>query len=171
MKIGQCNRVKNEIIDKIMSNQDLLKLIKYTDSNVDIYSLPNLTSKEKRELINSHIYKHKRIPTSDSEEKKTYLSICYGKSTYQTRGGGGYFKDCLLGIYAITDKSLDNILQGSRIDEIEDIINYTFQCESVKGLTDCCIVEVNDLNLSEPYIGKCIILRFIDSNNKMFEDR
>ena len=55
---GKLNELRDKIIEKIFDNQDLLKFIFYLDSDKDIPTLPDLTGRQKAELVNKRIFKH-----------------------------------------------------------------------------------------------------------------
>lgn len=168
MKIGQSNKIKNEIVSKIMDSQDLLKLLYYTNSDVDIYELADLTSKQKRGLMSSNIYRYKRIPANEDNESKTYLSFSYGENGYAVKNNK-QFKKYTLNIWIVTRVELDDIVQGSRLDEVEDVLNEVFHTQDNNTLGDCEIKYSVDINPPSPYLGRAIVLTFIDFNHPILE--
>ncbi|MDK0982900.1 hypothetical protein P5F71_07595 [Clostridium perfringens] len=59
---GKLNEFMNTIVAKILSSDEVCKFLKYYGNNIDVLSQPNLTGKEKKELLNNKIYLTKRIP-------------------------------------------------------------------------------------------------------------
>ena len=76
---GQLNELRESIMNKVMTNQDLLKFIYYcnTDDKTDILSLPNLTKDQRKSLINTQIFKYKRMPLNSQTDAKCFLSMQY----------------------------------------------------------------------------------------------
>ena len=70
---GQLNELREEIINKVMSNQDLLKFLFYCNTN-DVLSQPVLNKKQRESLINTQIFKYKRMPLKDQTYTKCFLS-------------------------------------------------------------------------------------------------
>ena len=61
--------------NKVMTNQDLLKLLFYCDTN-DVLSQPNLTRNQKDSLKLNQIFKYKRMPLNNEIHQVFFV---YGK--------------------------------------------------------------------------------------------
>ena len=57
---GQLNVYMNEVLNVIMQDQQLLKLL-YYNSDEDVLSKPDLTVEQKKSMINNCIYKYKKL--------------------------------------------------------------------------------------------------------------
>ena len=75
---GQLNELREEIMNKVMNNQDLLKFLFYCDTN-DVLSQPNLNRTQRQSLINTQIFKYKRMPLKDQTYTKCFLSMQFGR--------------------------------------------------------------------------------------------
>lgn len=172
MNSGQMNINKEQIISLIMSNQNILKCIKYEDNNIDVLSEPNLTTKDKIQIRKENIYKFRKIPSDTSDIQKTYISMEYGEIFYMGNTGGyynatnPYFKIPNFIFYIVSHSSLDeNKVIGSRIDRIEEEICNIFHDKiTIEDFGKSFLVSSTPLFLPNDFIGRQLTLRFVGKN-------
>lgn len=157
----QLNKNKKEIVSAIMNSQEVLKVIYYTNNSVSPFEQANLTSSQKKKIKSENIYEYRKIPTSDSDEQKTYISMEYGIINYNNRNQP-YFNIPEFVFYIISHSSLDdNKIIGSRVNEIEniliEILHNKFELDT---LGVCRVVSSGRINLSNDFIGREIHLTF-----------
>lgn len=162
---GQLNKHKEEFIRLLMSDQILLKFLYYKDNSIDILSQPNLTVKQKEILKSKNIFEYKKLPTENSNDVETYLSLEFGMNRYQNRDLNKYFTQPSIYVYTITNNQLDNTSNGSRLYAIEDRLVDLFHYEKNEAtIGNSIVIASEDLNLPSPYIGRKLMIRFTDRN-------
>lgn len=166
MVYGKKNEVLREIKTKIKSNMMLLKFLYYTDVlDEDITILPDLTSEQIRDIVDSCIFNYPKLEANKESDKKCYLCLTYGTKQYHM-DKNKFFNGNTFDIYIICDRDIDyNIINGSRIYAIEDCIAELFDEGEVET------IGLSRIDYSEPvairgtdYIGIHIAVSFFDKS-------
>lgn len=169
---NQMNINKNYILNAIMSNQNILKCLYYTDNNSDILSLPDLNSEQKMQIVKNNIHKFRKIPTDRDDIQKIYISMEYGEVFYMGNNGGyysaqnPYFKLPNFIFYIISYDTLDdNNVIGSRTDKIEEEIYGIFHNKNViDDFGKSFLINSTPLTLPKNYVGRQVMMRFVGKN-------
>jgi len=159
---GQLNELRESIMNKVMTNQDLLKFIYYcnTDDKTDILSLPNLTKDQRKSLINTQIFKYKRMPLNSQTDAKCFLSMQYlgvNRNRKEPYWMQPYFE-----FTVVCSTSIDETLNGSRLLAIEECITDTFDMQTVGAVGNCRVLTSQPSNCDTGYIARVIQIYFID---------
>lgn len=164
---GRLNKHKEEFIRILMSDQILLKFLYYKDNSSDILSKPDLTVREKAMLKSKNIFEYRKLPTENNTEVDTYLSMEFGMNRYQNKDGNKYFTQPTIYVYTVANNQLDDTSNGSRIYAIEDRLVELFHYEKNETIIGYSVVVASeDLNLPSPYVGRKLMIRFADRNDK-----
>lgn len=162
---GQLNLVKEKLVTDIMSDQHLLKYLKYKDNDVDIPSQPNLTLDDKIAIKNKNIYEYRKAPSIDSANRDIWLSMEYGVvkrgEIKRNRNESIYTKPTFF-FYIITYDELDKCLNGSRLYAIEDCLVRLFDKKDVLAFGKAYVVASEPMQLPYPYVGRRVTLAFYD---------
>lgn len=158
---GKLNELREEIIAKIFENQDLLKFIFYLDSDKDIPTLPDLTGRQKAELVNTKIFKHQKIDLTGSTSG-CYLSFDFGVNP---RDRSGYWSRPTVIFYILCDTPYIETLNGSRIGALEQCIYNTFDGKNLGNVKPMSVVDSSPINIGS-YCGRMIKLETVDWNDK-----
>lgn len=137
-----------KIVEKIQQDQDLLKLIKFTDA--DPLSHNDLTSDEIDEMLHKNILITPKIPDTD-QDKNCYLVILL--DNYTVSPANQDFKStqirfdilCPMDRWVINSKSLRPYLMMNCIDK-------DFNEKSLAGIGNLSFQEANRLVVS-PYLA------------------
>lgn len=169
---------KNEFISNVMTNQNILKCLYYTDNDADILSMPDITDpKIRQKVFKENFYKQRKLPTDTFKEQKTYLALEFGTINYQTvqqsRSWDAvtvpFWTTPILYVYIISHQSLDeNQFIGSRIETIEYELKDLFHnAQVMTGFGRSYLVTSEPLiNLQNDFIGRRLQIQFLDVNAK-----
>lgn len=141
--IGHQNIVKNEIVNQIMSHPLLVKLLFYKDTNIDIFTQPDLTFNQIRQVKRENIYEYRKLPLNNETETKPYISMEYGVKEYRTRKNPTFNGNTFI-FYVFCDSAIDDTFNGSRVNAIETCLSEVFNDGYVKALGK------SRINISEP---------------------
>ena len=136
------------ICNKLLKNQKILKLLKYSDS--DPLTHPDLTEEESDELLHKNILITPKIP-DDNKDKESYIVVLL--DTFSLDDSNQDFKViqirfdivCPLDEWVINSKSLRPYLIMSEIDK-------EFNEKALKGIGNLEFMGANRLVVS-PYLG------------------
>lgn len=166
---GQLNVYMNEVLNVIMQDQQLLKLL-YYNSDEDVLSKPDLTVEQKKSMINNCIYKYKKIPVLNDREMRTYLAIEYGEITRMQqvsyREVNPFFFRPTVDIFVIsTDENLET-KNGNRVYAIESRLAELFHFRTHGSTLGKSRITKSDsiYGLQLPYNGREIHVEFWDAN-------
>lgn len=159
---GQLNELRESIMNKLMTNQDLLKFIYYcnTDDKTDILSLPNLTKEQRKSLINTQIFKYKRMPLNSQTDAKCFLSMQFGRIIRDVKNNRW-----MLPLFAFTVVCSDSIaetLHGNRILAIEQCIEDTFSYQNVGNVGQVYIVGSEPETADTGFQVRSTTIKFVD---------
>ena len=149
--------------DKIKSNQDILKLLKYTDSEIDIYAQSDLSGSEARSIAKSFI---KETPMNfDDNNAACFIILMYGNKQYHANRNI-YFNGNTFDIYIACANSIKfNDIVGDRCLEIEAIIRDMFDDVVVDGIMMKTYAGNSSSILpTKGYSGRYLTLQFADFN-------
>ena len=157
----------NEIIlmikDMIKTNQDLMKLLKYTDVNIDIYNQADLTTRELRETCDKFI---KESPMEfDDNKSACFIILMYGDKIYHHNNNIFFNGNTLeLFIFCHNDIKVNDFI-GDRTLEIESLIEEMF--DNVKLDSIRCKTYLSNsriVNSNHNYSGRNVQIMFSDWN-------
>lgn len=160
---GNLNLIREKMIQHIMSHDDLMKFIYYKDVDKDIAELPNLSKKQKATLIDTKIFKRRRMP-STSDKADVMISMEYGIRHYANSNRNSYMsyvapRFC---INVISHESIDETDNGSRILAIEDCLLQLFHNKQVGALGKTFVAQTDPLLCPQGYIGITVSVKFFD---------
>lgn len=156
---GQLNELREEIINKVMTNQDLLKLLFYCDTN-DVLSQPNLTRNQKDSLKLNQIFKYKRMPLNSQTNAKCFLSMQFGRVLRDSKNN--HWTMPLFAFTIVCADSVGEILQGSRILAIEQCIEDIFAFQNVAGIGQTFIIGSDPETVDTGYQARTMTIKFLD---------
>lgn len=170
---------KEAIMDLLLRDDYLIKLIAYDNVDEDLYEMPNLTMKDKARLINDRIFKHKRFPSNKDNEDKTYLSMEFGTKDYSSLDKYNrrdvLARDNYFVFYYITKESLCDTFNGDRLDEIEErIVKILIENQSIENEDGTVFLKniVPQLGVpietSDNFLGRMLTVHFKDTNDEVF---
>lgn len=166
---GMLNRMCNEILGIIMSDQPILKFL-YYNKDEDVLSKPDLTKKEIMTMRDVNFFRHKKIPTIESNDQRTVISIEFDevsrRQSYGHRDNMKYWVRPTVGVYVIGHATNDNTKNGSRVWAIEDRLVDLFHYKlNDISLGASCVIGSEDLyGLPYPYFGRVVKITFWDKN-------
>lgn len=170
---GSLNKLYNEIMGIIMSDQKILKFL-YYNKDEDVLNKPDLTKKQIASMKNINFFKHKKIPTVETNEMRTAISFEYEEvvrqSSYGSKEATKYWYKPMVCIYVIGHSTNDNTKNGSRVWGIEDRIVELFHfTHNEISLGASSVIKSEDIyGLPYPYFGRAIYIQFWDKNQGMF---
>ena len=137
-----------KIVNKIMSNQKILKLLKFTDG--DPLNHPDLKQEEIDEMLNKNILVVPKIPDENSNND-CYIVIIL--NTYEVNLANNDFKDttvrfdviCPMNRWLINEKTLRPYLIMSEIDTM-------FNEKSIAGIGNLSFAKATPL-VPSPYLA------------------
>jgi len=139
----QC-KIKNEMIERILGNQDLLKYIYYQSSN----PLEEIDIEDTIGLINEYVYKRSRVFTVE-EDVQNYLFVKINSPS--SNKGGSIFKEITIIFDIICHNELiDNLDSGEDralciLDEIDSLLDDT--------RSEFWLGKIQYQNFREIYVG------------------
>lgn len=138
---------KNEILTRLISSENLVKALTYTDSNF----LDKSTPEDPTSLIYSQIYPFIKSPKT-GDEAKTFITMKFGY-----RPEGTYFKLSTIYFYVITHINLVRTDYGVlRYDFILNEIDRLFNSQRGIGLGKLPFYEMSDIHITDEWFGACI---------------
>ena len=155
---GQLNELREEIINKVMSNQDLLKFLFYCNTN-DVLSQPVLNKKQRESLINTQIFKYKRMPLNSQTDAKCFLSMQF---TQIYRHKDNYWIMPCFEFIVICPDSIAEINEGSRILAIENCIIDSFDMKDIGAVGNVKIGTSQPENSDTGLQARKIPIQFVD---------
>lgn len=149
-----------KMIEKILSNQKILKLLKYTDS--DPLKHPDLTQDEIDEMLHKNVLIVPKIP-DDTDEKTCYLVVIL--NTYDVAPSNQDFKSatvrfdviCPMDRWIINAKTLRPYLIMSEIDTM-------FNEKAIAGIGNLSFDRVRPLTVSSLLAGYSMIYGHYEFN-------
>ena len=156
---GQLNELREEIMNKVMSNQDLLKFLFYCDTD-DVLSQPNLNRTQRQSLINTQIFKYKRMPLNSQTDAKCFLSMQFGRVIRDVKNNRW-----MLPLFAFTVVCSDSIaetLHGNRILAIEQCVEDTFSYQNVGNIGQVYIVGSEPETADTGLQARSTTMKFVD---------
>lgn len=170
---GQLNLSKQCIVDTLMSDQHLLKYLKYKENNIDIPSQPDLSLEERIMLKNKNIYEYRKAPSTESLVRDIWISMEYGMINRMEASKVKrmtYFSKPTFYFYIITLDELDKCLNGSRLYAIEDRLVKLFWQKEIMSLGQSYILGSEPMQLPYPYVGRRVTLGFYALNEGVQND-
>ena len=156
---GQLNELRETIMNKVMSNQDLLKFIYYCDKS-DILSQDDLTKTQIQSLKDTQIFKYDRMPMKEQDEAKCFLSMQYGRVLHDTKN-----THWVIPLFAFTIACSDAILEtanGNRILAIEQCIENIFHYQNVGNIGQVFVVGSEPRTADTGFHARAITIKFLD---------
>lgn len=156
---GQLNELREEIMNKVMTNQDLLKFLFYCDTN-DVLSQPNLNRTQRQSLIDTQIFKYKRMPLNNETSTKCFLSMQFGKVGRNMKNPfwmQPYFEFTIVCPNAILETNV-----GDRMLAIEQCLTDSFEFQDVGSVGAVRISGSINENCDTGYSARVVQLYFID---------
>lgn len=156
---GQLNELRETIMNMAISNQDLLKFIYYCDTT-DVLSQPNLTKTQRASLMNTQIFKYKRMPIVNQNESKCFLSMQYlgvNRNKKEPYWMMPYFE-----FNIVCADSIDEISEGSRLLAIEECLTNTFDMHNIGAVGNCRVLLSEPISIDNGYIGRKVQMAFVD---------
>lgn len=161
------NEVMAKIHDKIKSNPDILKLLYYMDNSKNPLEQPELTLSQTQQVTKNNIYTRKKI-AKENESIQCYISMRYGRKVYHHQKNQ-FFNDNTFNFYILCHDDFDtNEIIGSRVCEIERLIEEMFDDGDVGTVCNTIVTKSIDIDVNgADYSGRHIEIMFIDKNNNM----
>lgn len=154
MRFKELSEYKNNILIKIISNENLVKAItNCTEDFLDQPLIDDVTS-----IIYDSLYPYRYVPQT-STSSKVYLTMAftdYKKLGTQYKSGKIYF-------YAFCHKSLVRTSYGClRYDFIAEELDTMFSEERGYGLGKLEFDSMSDILLNDDYVGISLGYRIVD---------
>jgi len=158
---GQLNELRETIMNKVTENKDLLKFIFYCNTTMtdDILLLPNLTKTQIKSLINTQIFKYKRMPLKDQVDAKCFLSMQY---TQIYRHKDNYWIMPCFEFIVVCPDSISETLNGNRILAIESCIADTFDMKDIGAIGYVKVDTSQTETVDTGFGSRKIPIRFVD---------
>lgn len=120
-RLNQIEIYDENIIELFMSNQNLLKLIKYTDENP--LSKPDVSGKDLIQLKNANFFNAPIMPPQDMQK----TIICYYFDNFVLNNTNNFYKNSFIIIDIFMFNKLIKISNGNRmykiINQIDGLLN------------------------------------------------
>ena len=124
---------KQEAVEKLLSDEKLMKLLYYEES--DCLEKPNLSEEQKESLVHSQIYTYRYVEEL-SQNKRSYISM--GMSNFVPQESFRHFSDDYLQgyiyFYILVDRSIIQTDTGCRNDLILSRVYELFQEKRMFGM-------------------------------------
>lgn len=156
---GQLNELREEIINKVMTNQDLLKFLFYCDTN-DVLSQPVLNRTQRQSLINTQIFKYKRMPLKDQTYTKCFLSMQFGRVVRNPENN--HWTTPLFAFTIVCPDAISETLQGSRVLAIEQCLEDSFSYQYIDKLGMMYIIGSDPETVDTGYQSRTITFKTIN---------
>ena len=146
---------KNNIMFKLITNENLLKALVNNNKDFINQSLPENFSPSN--LIYSNIYPYRHVP-SITTDPKTFITMSFTNFDYRNNE----FKSGVLSFFIITHSTLASTDYGLRYDYILSQIDQMFNKQYGVGAFRLNLVNGGDLQVNEEYFGSMISYKFVD---------
>lgn len=156
---GQLNELREEIMNKVMTNQDLLKFLFYCDTK-DVLSQPALNRTQRQSLINTQIFKYKRMPLNNETSTKCFLSMQFGKVGRSMKNP--FWMQPYFEFTIVCPNAILETLQGDRMLAIEQCLSDTFEFQDVGSVGTVRISGSTNTTVDTGYSARIVQLYFID---------
>lgn len=176
---GQLNELREEIMNKVMTNQDLLKFLFYCDlveinairkslklpeyltiDKADILSLPNLNRTQKDSLKLNQIFKYKRMPLNSQVDAKCFLSMQFGRVLRDNKNN--HWSLPLFAFTIVCPDAISETLNGSRILAIEQCLEDSFAYQHVAGIGQTFVIGSEPETVDTGLQSRTMTLRFLE---------
>lgn len=160
---GNLNVIREKIVQYVMTHDDLINFIYYKDTDTDITALPYLSKRERNKLINTKIFKRRRLPQT-SEKADVLLSMEYGSRAYDgsRKISNMKFVAPKFVFYVVVHESLDETDNGSRLLAIEDCLLQLFHNQNIGTLGRSYVSHTEPTLCPQGYIGIAVTVKFTD---------
>lgn len=171
---GQLNTYMNEVLNVVMQDQILLKFL-YYNTHDDVLSKPDLTLEQKKNMINTSVFKYKKVPVLNDRTMQTYLAMEYGEITRMEqisyREVNPYFFRPTVDFFIITSDGNSETKNGNRVYAIESRLGELFHfTEHGSTLGKSRITKSDSIyGLQFPYSGREVNVEFWDANPGKFK--
>ncbi len=158
---GSLNKLRTEIINKLMTNQNLLKFLFYTTDS-DITLQPNVSREVRKNIKDKQIIEHFRVNIALESEQICYISLDFGRIP---RSPEGFWMKPSFSFFIICPESLLETQNGSRILAIEQCIMDTFDGCLDLGNRGSVVRVTNSENISgvsSPYQSRRVDMTMVD---------
>lgn len=153
------NELKSTIKEHILSNQDLLKLIVYTDENP--LDLPDID--DPQSLVNNRIYLNPVVWDATIENIGTWLLSNIRVSSLKK---GSEFADVYLYFYVISHNDIYNLENGdTRVLAICDELTKSFDSSYGHWIGKCSLNSAQDITTRKDYYSIELQFVFTDFKN------
>lgn len=156
---GQLNELREEIMNKVMQNQDLLKFIFYCNTT-DVLSQPNLTRTQRESLKDTQIFKYKRMPLNIQTDAKCFLSMQFGKVGRSMNNP--YWMQPYFEFTIVCPNSILETISGDRILAIEQCLADSFEFQNVGSVGAVRVSGSANITVDTGLTGRIVQLYFID---------
>lgn len=135
---------KNEILTRLISSENLVKALTYSDTNFLDKPMPD----DPTTLIYNQIFPFSKVP-STTDTAKTYITMKFG---YKPEGV--YFKISSIYLYIITHTSLIRTDYGMlRYDFLANEIDKLFNMQRGIGIGKLPFYEMSDIQVNDNWLG------------------
>ena len=146
-------------MNKVMSNQDLLKFLFYCDTK-DVLSQPNLNRTQRDSLKLNQIFKYKRMPLNNETVTKCFLSMQFGRVLREPKNN-----HWIMPYFAFTivcPDAISETLHGSRILAIEQCLEDSFAFQNIAGIGLTFIVGSDPETVDTGYQARTMTFKFLE---------
>jgi len=151
---------KNNIIYKLITNENLLKALVINSKDFLNYNLPNDFIPSS--LIYSQIFPY-QYTINIQDNPLNYITMSFGNYKYINNS----FKSGLLNIYIFSHSSLIETEYGLRYDYMLDQIDSMFNKKKDVGDFSLELYSGGDFKINDDYFGCVISYKFIDFSNRL----
>ena len=152
-------KIIEEITNKILQNQDLLKFIHYLDNNIDIPSQTNLTKEQRKNLINEKIFKYQKMDLT-SGNTGCYLAYDLGDCSYDDYGNWIQIE---VNFWILCDVSYLQTFNGVRTRAISQCLRNSFHKKTdLKNFKMAMIKRESPIGVGS-YTGRLVKLVLFNS--------
>jgi hypothetical protein len=156
-KLKEITAYKNEVIQRIVSSQDILKAIYYKNPN-----FLDMSDVDYEKVLYSNIYPYNFVPTTEEEKEnlKTYVTISVGNIG---KISGDYFRVGYLNVHIFTHKTLWRTkYQELRADYLVSEIDHVLSGHRGIGLGKLEFQAVQEFFVNTEYTGYKIVYKPVD---------
>ncbi|WP_336764967.1 hypothetical protein [Paenibacillus sp. USHLN196] len=154
-RFSELSKNRLEVLDRLLSDTNILKAVVHNDTSFLDKDIPNV-----EDVVYKHIYPHRFIPKT-SDEKKTYVTISFGK--FQPVGTS--FKSGFVTFNVISHQDLFRTDYGCmRVDFIIQKIDELMNQTRGMGIGKVEFSNSDEISLNTDYHGMYITYKLYDSN-------
>ena len=154
-QFAQLTEYKNNILYKLITNENLLKALVINSEDFLNHNLPN--DFNTASLIHSQIFPY-QYSIDIQDTPLSYITMSFGNYKYINNS----FKSGLLNIYIFSHTSLIKTDYGLRYDYILDQIDSMFNKKKDVGSFNLELNTGGDFKVNDDYFGCVISYKFID---------